>query len=447
MFESIFGGTPTSKGDSFSTPAGEKRTTRSGKKSSGKRKSSSTLISEGSGKKKKAEVYETHETHGDADDDTPNKTYRKKHLRTKEVPFKRKVKVPVMVKKIVPIAETIKIKTKRLVEIEEYEEIEETYTVVERRTAYRDKVIWIKKIEKEEYEESIPVQKKRLVKRPSLKIREKEVEQEVVIQGSKLVEVPGFRVDIVEDIKVVQVEEWETYELVAQTMGDRLKGSEREIERFGGHEGRTVGEKVFPEGAEELRDVPDDDHPTDHVPRLHDVILSDLTTDYDPEDFVTHKHHHHHHHQTSKIVVSELNCKDEYFSVTNISEEDICMDGWRVHDQQVYEGKATRNVFSFKDKVPGLVLCPGDSVKVYSGPGSGHAREYDNKTEIHWFNFRVWDDDGDACYLVDPQGEIAHIMGAEGKGEVHAAFSPSRDVSYALERSSSKKSAKKSAKK
>lgn len=113
---------------------------------------------------------------------------------------------------------------------------------------------------------------------------------------------------------------------------------------------------------------------------------------------------------TGPLAISEVNLIDECFAVTNTSEADVACDGWKVHDEKVETGAGKRNVFSFDKSCPGLVLGAGQTVRVYSGPGSKEAREYDNQTEVHWFSYAVWDDSGDAAYLTNPEGTLIHTF-------------------------------------
>lgn len=141
------------------------------------------------------------------------------------------------------------------------------------------------------------------------------------------------------------------------------------------------------------------------------------------------------------LIIHDLDVEKETFTLQNISAEPVHLDGWRVHDQTVQDQKSFQNLFDFYEKSEGLVLPPGGLVSIYCGKDSSSAREYDNKRHIHWFNEHVWSADGDRAYLVNPEGEIVHILSvldgdANGyvRPGVDAKFSPSKSVTYHYQR-------------
>lgn len=141
------------------------------------------------------------------------------------VPVKRRVKVPVTTLGKTKATETRRVKTKKLVPVQGWKEVEEEYTVVEQRARTRDKVVWVKKIVQEEYMEPYTVKKKRMKKVPITQFKEVESYQDVQVEVEKPVEVQGYRVDEVEDVKEVEVEEEEVYQLVPQVRARRFLGT------------------------------------------------------------------------------------------------------------------------------------------------------------------------------------------------------------------------------
>lgn len=141
------------------------------------------------------------------------------------VPVKRRVKVPVTTLGKTKAMETRRVKTKKLVPVQGWKEVEEEYTVVEQRARTRDKVVWVKKIVQEEYMEPYTVKKKRMKKVPITQFKEVESYQDVQVEVEKPVEVQGYRVDEVEDVKEVEVEEEEVYQLVPQVRARRFLGT------------------------------------------------------------------------------------------------------------------------------------------------------------------------------------------------------------------------------
>jgi len=79
------------------------------------------------------------------------------------------------------------------------------------------------------------------------------------------VEVDGFRVDTVEDSKLVEVEEYQTYELHPQPTGQSSVLQTREIGPVKGipHHSRKIGNEVYHPLDERTRDIDQDEHPDD----------------------------------------------------------------------------------------------------------------------------------------------------------------------------------------
>lgn len=156
-------------------------------------------------------------------------TFKRRVVTRKEVLIVRKVRVPVITRKVVPCDIQKRVKVKRLVEVGDFEEIEEKYTVFEERKAQRKKKIWVEEIVKEEYTEQVPVTKTRKVKRPVTRIDEVEHTEIVEIPGTKVEEVQGFRIDEIEDRTMLEVEEWEIFELLPHNTGEKIEGKTRDL--------------------------------------------------------------------------------------------------------------------------------------------------------------------------------------------------------------------------
>jgi hypothetical protein len=189
-------------------------------------------------------------------------TYQQRVLRRVEVPYTRKVKVPVRTKKIVEGTIRQKVPTKRLVEVPVKQLVEEEYTEFEEREAIREKEIWVKKIVPEKYIERVPVKKVRQVEKMGTEMREIEEWVEMDVPTSRVVEVDGYRVDDVEDTKMVEVEEVQEMEAVWQPRGDACVTRTRELGRVpGSHLARSQGQVVHDPNAEGLEQLDQDSNP------------------------------------------------------------------------------------------------------------------------------------------------------------------------------------------
>jgi len=142
-----------------------------------------------------------------ADNETqqPPAPFQEKVLRRVEVPFTRTVKVPTKTTKLVPTTVVTQVPIKKLVQVPSFTVVDEEYTVFEEREAIREKEIWVKKIVPETYMEKVPVKKIRQVQRPTTEIREVEDLVSVEVPTNRAVEMDGYRVDEVEDTKLVEV--------------------------------------------------------------------------------------------------------------------------------------------------------------------------------------------------------------------------------------------------
>lgn len=124
--------------------------------------------------------------------------------------------------------------------------VDEEYTVFEEREAVRDKEIWVKQIVPEKYMQKVPVKITRQVKKPSHEIREVEELVSVDVPSTTAIEVDGYRIDDVEDTKVVEVEEFQEFEYQAHPTGNTELARTRELGRLPNSRiGRNVGTDTF----------------------------------------------------------------------------------------------------------------------------------------------------------------------------------------------------------
>jgi hypothetical protein len=170
---------------------------------------------------------------------------RRRVVRQEEVPYWRRVKVPVVTRKVVPCYFNKRVKVRKLVQVPAFEEVEETYTVFEEHIATRDKDHWIQVEHEEEYTVKVPRVHSRWVKKPMTKIEEQDHEQVVTVQGSRVHDVEGFRIDEIEDTKVVEFDDWEEFELVPHVARRVRTGESREVQNVGVVSQRFRGTTVY----------------------------------------------------------------------------------------------------------------------------------------------------------------------------------------------------------
>lgn len=181
----------------------------------------------------------------EADPERPA-SFRRKVTRRVEVPFTRKVKVPTRTTKIVPTTVQVKVPVKKIIQVPSYKIVDEEYTVFEEREAVREKEIWVKQVVPEKYMQKVPVRMTRQVKKASHEIREVEELVSVDVPSSQAIEVDGFRIDDVEDTKVVEVEEFHEFEYRAHATGTTELSRTRELGRLPNSRiGRVQGTDTF----------------------------------------------------------------------------------------------------------------------------------------------------------------------------------------------------------
>lgn len=190
-------------------------------------------------------------------------TMRRVIVKNVEVPVKRQVKVPIKTTKIVPSSMKQRVLVKRLVEVPGFKEIDEEYTTVEHRSVMRDKEVWVKKIVQEEVMEPYEVRRTRKKRIPTTSVKEVEEWQEVNVTTDQAVETEGFRVDDVEDTKLVEVKEEQLYELVPRLKDERILMSARDlgIQLRDRHLTRHIGTRTYAE--REVAGIALDEFPSD----------------------------------------------------------------------------------------------------------------------------------------------------------------------------------------
>lgn len=194
-------------------------------------------------------------------------SFQEKVIRRVEVPYTRSVKVPTKTTRLVPSTVTTQVPIKKLVQVPSFTVVDEEYTVFEEREAVREKEIWVKKIVNETYMEKVPVKKIRQVQRPSMEIREVEELVSVDVPTNKAVEVDGYRVDEVQDTKLVEVEEHQTYNWQKQPTDERVLHYTREVGRVPGqHMARNVGGDVLDQNDPSIAGLDVDSTPDNAVP-------------------------------------------------------------------------------------------------------------------------------------------------------------------------------------
>jgi hypothetical protein len=325
--------------------------------------------------------------------------FKRKYTRRVEVPYTKHVKVQVRdLQKIVPEERAFSVKYPKVEEVEVSEKFDEPEFEVRSMTKYRPKEVWRKVVVEEEYDYEVAVTKTRLVTQPYTDLEEKEVEQKVVLQSTKTVWVPAFRIDEVEGLKIIEVEEFQEYQEVEHLVGERIIGDDiRTIETIQ-QKTRFCGNQYYPSFAVELEGLKEDS-----LPKTPEAVLEKANCAY-YECFEGSGN------EEPRLVLTELDLANEMFTVNNISKAPVSLNGWSVMDEN---GGGARNVFEFQSRCRGRSLAPGESISVYSGKDSDKKFNYGrdrDRDKVHWFNTNVWDHEGAKAYLFDPERNLVHSL-------------------------------------
>jgi hypothetical protein len=372
-------------------------------------------------------------------DPVPDRRLKRKVLRQVKRPYTKKVKVPIKTHKVVEVPEVKRIKVKKWSVEDGVEEVVEKQTIVVSETLLRDKEVWHKQEEMEEYDLNVPIVKKKKVKREFTEIEEKEMATDVNVQGARVLTFPAFRIDEIPCVNVIEREEFQTVEVYAHPIGPRIKGTEREVGRKE-HRMRFVGTWVYPKHAKELDNLPEDPYPERHKP-LTTIVIGPTTSKYSPDQFDGEQEGPKYDGTmiNTPFIIREIDPQQQFLIIQNIDGVKRNLSGWRLHDQSVQNRTSTLNVFDFAEKAPNLVLNSGDCVNVYFGRGSSNARKYDGVRAIHWTDRDLFAEEDDAAYLIDEEGQIKHILrlkeGEEAemqttRGVSEPYFPPSKSIQY-----------------
>jgi hypothetical protein len=309
--------------------------------------------------------------------------------------------------KIVPEERSFSVKYPKVEQVEVREDFAHPEFEERTVTKYRPKEVWRKVVTDEEYDIEVPVTKTRLVTRPYTALEEKEVEQKVVLQSTKTVWVPAYRIDEVEGLKIIEVEEFQEYQEVEHIVGERIVGEEIRTVEVIQKEGRFYGNQYYPSFAPELEGLKLDNTKEKYEPVSLEKDNCNYLDCFEGSNNV----------EEPRLVFTELDLPSEMFKVTNISNETVSLDGWSVKDEnahghdEAHERGGARNTFEFSRHCPGRKLAPGASIAVYSGKDSDKKFDYSRERDkVHWFNANVWNNDGDKAYLFDPDHNLVHSL-------------------------------------
>jgi len=181
------------------------------------------------------------------------------------VPFKRQVKVPTTTHKIEDTMVRKRVPIKRLVEVPSFQEVEEEYTVLtdpplppnadpraiaEARAGIHRATL------------KVPVTRTRKVMKPVSVFQEVDDWAEVDVPASRIVECEGYRIDEVEDTKVVEVEEVQHYALQPVPVGPPSIAATTDLGRINNSRlMRNRGGEVYAPDHPAVAEVDNDDEP------------------------------------------------------------------------------------------------------------------------------------------------------------------------------------------
>jgi hypothetical protein len=99
---------------------------------------------------------------------------------------------------------------------------------------------------------------------------------------------------------------------------------------------------------------------------------------------------------SGSILITQLNLRDDYVTITNTGSSPVNMDGWRLTDS------GAKHVFRFM----GTVIPAGGTVTILSGPSASGGKW---KPAAHY----IWNNEGDTAYLYDSSNQLVSKLEKE----------------------------------
>ena len=170
------------------------------------------------------------------------------HLQVVQVPYVQDTKTPVKEYYKDTCNEKRHVKTKRLVPVTKYKEVEETTVEVCEEEVTEERLVWMQVPKKFTYKVKKPMERKKVVQVPYTDYIEEECEHEVVVPVDKKGVQEGYRLDKKLLSKAVEVEQEEVYE-----MRPHFKGYKPGYKITGLNAGESygnisIGDKIHLEG-------------------------------------------------------------------------------------------------------------------------------------------------------------------------------------------------------
>lgn len=120
------------------------------------------------------------------------------------VPVERDVKVPVTTLRVVPRVTTKAVPVRRVVPVQLQREMEEEYTEILEQPTTRQREVWVRQVIPETVMVQVPVVRRRRVRVPVTELQEVEDQEVVQVTDHVVVQEPAYRVDKIQDVRVLE---------------------------------------------------------------------------------------------------------------------------------------------------------------------------------------------------------------------------------------------------
>ncbi len=98
-----------------------------------------------------------------------------------------------------------------------------------------------------------------------------------------------------------------------------------------------------------------------------------------------------------KVEITKLNLSKEYVLISNLSDVNLSLEGWKLHDEE------NKNYYVFEE----YVLNAGNTLQMQSGKEEDRVDKIKDEYEyLLWSEKNVWNNSGDTAFLMDRFGNL-----------------------------------------
>lgn len=105
-----------------------------------------------------------------------------------------------------------------------------------------------------------------------------------------------------------------------------------------------------------------------------------------------------------KVEITKLNLSEEYVLISNLSEVNLSLEGWKLHDEE------NKNYYVFEE----YVLNAGSILQMQSGKEEDRVDKIEDEYDyLLWSEKNIWNNSGDTAFLLDRFGNLISQLKCE----------------------------------